>query len=77
MNEIITTLIASILTAGISILGVIMANRKSSAILEYKVDELDRHVKEHNNLVKRMYCCEEGLKLQEQRLSRIEDDKKG
>ena len=77
MNEWIRILVPSVITALISLLGVIMANRKTSAILEYKVDELGKHVMEHNNLISRMYCCEKHIELQDQRLSRIEEEQKG
>ena len=54
-----------------------MANRKSSAVLEYKVDELDRHVKQHNNLIDRMYGAEDKINLHDQRLKSLEDLRKG
>lgn len=75
MNEtIIVALATGVISAGVSILGIVMANRKSSAILEYKVDALDKHVKEHNNLINRMYCCEKAIELQDQRIKNIEED---
>ena len=48
------TIIAAVITGGITLLGVLIANGKTQAVMEVKVDELTREVREHNNFAKRM-----------------------
>ena len=66
------TIIASIITGGITLLGVLIANNKSQAVMETKVDELTREVREHNNFARRMPVVEEQIKVINHRLEDLE-----
>lgn len=77
MNEIII----AIITGGVS-LGVCMINnhfqsKKTTALMEYKIDQLTKHVEKHNNLVERTYHLEEQVHLHDEKIKvvnhRIED----
>lgn len=57
------TIIAAVITGGITLLGVIIANGKTQAVMEVKVDELTREVREHNNFAKRMPVVESKLEI--------------
>ena len=59
MNEIIVALI----TGGITLVGVLLANQKTQAVMETRIDELTREVREHNNFAKRMPVVEEQIKV--------------
>ena len=67
------TIIASIITGGITLLGVLIANSKTQAVMETKVDELTREVREHNNFAKRMPVVEEQIKVINHRIEDLED----
>ena len=58
MNEAIIT---ALITGGITLLGVLIANGKSQAVTETKLEELTREVREHNNFAKRMPVVENDL----------------
>ena len=66
------TIIASIITGGITLLGVLIANNKTQAVMETKVDELTREVREHNNFAKRMPVVEEQIKVINHRIEDLE-----
>ena len=66
------TITASIITGAITLLGVLIANNKTQAILETKVDELTREVREHNNFAKRMPVVEEQIKVINHRIEDLE-----
>ena len=68
MESIVTALI----TGGITLLGVLIANGKSQAVTETKLDELTREVREHNNFARRMPVVEEQIRVIHQRLSNLE-----
>lgn len=52
-------------------------NRKSTALIEYKIDELSKRVDKHNSLVERTYKLEETVSVLEEKIKvenhRIED----
>ena len=66
------TIIASIITGGITLLGVLIANNKTQAVMETKVDELTREVREHNNFARRMPVVEEQIKVINHRIEDLE-----
>lgn len=66
------TIIASIITGAITLLGVLIANGKTQAVMETKVDELTREVREHNNFAKRMPVVEEQIKVINHRIEDLE-----
>ena len=66
------TIIASVITGGITLLGVLIANSKSQAVMETKVDELTREVREHNNFARRMPVVEEQIKVINHRIEDLE-----
>ena len=68
MEAIITALI----TGGVTLLGVIIANGKTQAVMETKVDELTREVREHNTFAKRMPVVEEQIKVINHRIEDLE-----
>ena len=72
MNEIIVALI----TGGITLVGVLLANQKTQAVMETRIDELTREVREHNNFAKRMPGVEEQIKVINHRLGDLEDANK-
>lgn len=66
------TILASIITGGITLLGVLIANSKSQAVMETKVDMLTREVREHNNFARRMPVVEEQIKVINHRIDDLE-----
>lgn len=68
MDAIITALI----TGGITLVGVLIANSKNQAVMETKVDALTREVREHNNFARRMPVVEEQIKVINHRIEDLE-----
>lgn len=66
------TVIASLITGGVTLLGVLIANGRSQAVMETKVDELTREVREHNNFARRMPVVEEQIKVINHRIEDLE-----
>ena len=64
MESILTSLIVAVPT----LLATILSNKKSTALMEYKIDELDKKVHEHNNLIARTYKCEERISVLEEKV---------
>ena len=69
-------IIVAIISSGITLIGVLIANSRSQAVMEVKIEELTREVREHNNFAKRMPVVEEQIKVINHRISDLEDDNK-
>lgn len=71
------TIIVALLALAGTLAGTYFANRKSAALIAYRLEELERKVQAHNNLVERMYQVEERTELQEEKIKvanhRIDD----
>ena len=67
------SIIAALITGGITLLGVLIANGKSQAVTETKLDELTREVREHNNFARRMPVVEEQIKVINHRIEDLEE----
>lgn len=55
-------IITALITGGLTLLGVLASNNKTQAVMETRMDELTREVREHNNFAKRMPVVEEQIK---------------
>lgn len=56
--EIATAVISGLCVAIPSVIATVTANKKSSAITDFKIEELTKKVNQHNNLIDRMYHVE-------------------
>jgi hypothetical protein len=66
------SIIVALITGGVTLLGVLVANSKQQAITDTKLEELTREVREHNNFAKRMPVVEEQIKVINHRISDLE-----
>ena len=66
------TIITSIISGCNTLVGVLIANSKSQAVMETKVNELTREVREHNNFARRMPVVEEQIKVINHRIEDLE-----
>ena len=67
------SIITAILTGAVTLIGVLIANGKTQAVMETKVDELTREVREHNNFARRMPVVEEQIKVINHRIEDLEE----
>lgn len=62
------TIIIAVLSLAGTLFGAYFANRRSSALIAYRLEQLERKVAAHNNLIERTYKLEERTELQEEKL---------
>ena len=67
------SIITAIITGAVTLVGVLIANEKSQAVTETKLDELTREVREHNNFARRVPVLEEQMKVANHRIQDLED----
>lgn len=81
-------IIVALITGGLSLLGIIYSSNKTAqdmdskldkqqAVMETKMDELTREVREHNNFAKRMPVVEEQINVINHRIEDLEEYHKG
>ena len=56
-----------------SILSVLIANSRSQAVTDTKLEELTREVREHNNFARRVPILEEQMKVANHRIADLEN----
>lgn len=71
------TVIAAVITGAITLVGVLIANGKTQAVTETKLEELTREVREHNNFARRMPVVEEKIEDINRRIKDLEAYHKG
>ena len=62
------SIIVALITGCLSLLGVYLANRKSQALVEYRLSELQKQVEKHNQIVERTYSLEERMAVNEEKI---------
>ena len=60
-----TGIISAIIAGAVTLIGVLIANGKSQAVTDTKLEELTREVREHNNFARRVPILEEQMKVGE------------
>ena len=53
-----SSIVPALITGILSLVGVYAANRKSSALIAYRIEQLEKKQNLHNQMIERMYQCE-------------------
>ena len=67
------SIIVALITAAVTLIGVLISNSKVQAVSETKIEELTREVREHNNFARRVPVVEEQIKVINHRISDLEE----
>jgi hypothetical protein len=62
VEAIITAIIGGVCVAIPSIIATVSSNKKSAALITYRVDQLEKKVEKHNSVVERTFRLEEDIK---------------
>ena len=49
---------AAVLTAVLAFFGTYLSNRKQTILVAYRIEELEKKVNKHNNIIERLYKAE-------------------
>ena len=66
------SIISAILAGAVTLIGVLIANSRSQAVTDTKLEELTREVREHNNFA-RVPILEEQMKVANHRIADLEN----
>ena len=68
------TILSAVIAGAVTLIGVLIANSRSQAVTETKLEELTREVREHNNFARRIPILEEQMKVANHRIADLEAD---
>ena len=71
------SVIVALISGGLTLMGVLIANSRTQAVTDTKLQELTREVREHNNFAKRMPVVEEQIRVINHRIEDLEGYHKG
>lgn len=69
-------IIAAVISGTVTLLASLIANSRSRAITDTKLEELTREVREHNSFARRMPVLEEKIKVINHRIADLEEEHK-
>lgn len=75
METIVSSIISGVVAIIVCVITQAATARKTTALLEYRLDELTKKVEKHNNLIERTYKLEERTEVQETRITALEKAK--
>ena len=68
------SIIVALIGGGVTLIGVLIANGKTQAVTDTKLEELTREVREHNSFARRMPVVEEQIKVINHRIADLEEE---
>ena len=70
-------IIVALITGAVTLVGVLISNKTSQAVIEARVDELTREVRAHNTFAARMPVVENEIQTINRRVANLEQYHKG
>ena len=70
------SILSAVIAGAVTLIGVLIANSRSQAVTDTKLEELTREVREHNNFARRVPILEEQMKVANPRIADLEQNEK-
>ena len=67
------SILSALIAGAVTLIGVLIANSRSQAVTDTKLEELTREVREHNNIARRVPILEEQMKVANHRIADLEN----
>ena len=67
-------IVVALITGGITLAGTVISNMLNHSKTIYRIDQLEKKVEKHNNLVERMYIAEGEIKVIEEKQKDLDAD---
>ena len=70
-------LASAAVTAIFALIGTYFSNRKQTALVAYRLEQLEKKVDKHNNVIERTYELEKNTALLKERIEELDKQKAG
>lgn len=67
------SIVVALIGGAVTLVGVVLSNSRSRAVMEVKIDELSRRVEKHNCLVERTYRLEQDMAVVRRDVDALEE----
>ena len=67
------SILSALIAGAVTLIGVLIANSRSQAVTDTKLEELTREVREHNNFARGVPILEEQMKVANHRIADLEN----
>ena len=67
------SILSAMIAGAVTLIGVLIANSRSQAVTDTKLEELTREVRKHNNFARRVPILEEQMKVANHRIADLEN----
>lgn len=67
-------IIVAIVGGVLTLIGTISSNHMTHSKTMYRIEQLEQKVEKHNNLIERMYCCENSINILDERIKDAQGD---
>ena len=67
------SILSALIAGAVTLIGVLIANSRSQAVTDTKLEELTREVREHNNFARRVPILEEQMKVANHCIAALEN----
>ena len=65
-------ILSALITGAVTLIGVMVANSKSNAVMEYKIEELTREVRKHNGFAEKIPVIQRDIEVANHRIADLE-----
>lgn len=72
--DVIVAIVSGLCVAIPSVIATISSNQKSQALINYKIEELDKKVEKHNTVIERTYTLEDEVHIIQEKMKMYHDD---
>ena len=66
-------ILSALITGAVTLIGVMIANCKSNAVMEYKIEELTREVRKHNGFAEKIPVIQRDIEVANHRIADLEN----
>ena len=66
-------ILSALITGAVTLIGVMIANSKSNAVMEYKIEELTREVRKHNGFAEKIPVIQRDIEVANHRIADLEN----
>ena len=70
------SILSALIAGAVTLIGVLIANSRSQAVTDTKLEELSRELREHNNFARRVPILEEQMMVANHRIADLEHNEK-
>ena len=67
---------STVIVGVLSLLGTLAGSYSGMKLMTYRIEQLEKRVNEHNNVIRRTYVLEEQMKVENHRISDLEEEVK-